>query len=95
MRHRVLGPLFVLLFVLMLALWFLHAVHDGQDAGSALGAFCLGLTVMFGLIVLIRLRWRVVVPIARVRVGRAPPQRPLRMPSARPALLEVPIPLRI
>ena len=37
MRHRWLGPLFVLLFCLMLALLFMHAVHDGHDVGTALG----------------------------------------------------------
>ena len=73
MRRRFVGPLFVLLFCLMLALLFMHAAHDGQDAGAAVGQFCLGLTIMFGLIVLIRLGWRVVVQLAVVRPGRAPP----------------------
>ena len=82
MRHRWLGLLFVLLFCLMLALLFMHAVHDGQDAGIAPGEFCLGLTIMFGLMVLIRLRWRVVVPLMVVRPGRAPPvARFLAMPA--------------
>ena len=73
MRRRFIGPLFVLLFCLMLALLFMHAAHDGHDVGTELGQFCLGLTIMFGLIVLIRLRWRVVVQLAVVRAGRAPP----------------------
>lgn len=73
MQRRFVGPLFVLLFCLMLALLFMHAVHDGHDAGTELGPFCIGLTIMFGLIVLIRLRWRVILQLAVVRPGRAPP----------------------
>ncbi len=73
MRRRFIGPLFVLLFCLMLALLFMHAAHDGHDVGTAVGQFCLGLTIMFGLIVLIRLRWRVIVRLAVVRPARAPP----------------------
>ncbi len=73
MRRRWLGPLFVLLFCLMLALLFMHAVQDGHDVGTELGPFCVGLTIMFSLIVLIRLGWRVVVQIAVGRPGRAPP----------------------
>ena len=73
MRRRWLGPLFVLLFCLMLALLFMHAAQDGHDAGTALGQFCVGLTIMFSLIVLIRLRWRVILQLAVVRAGRAPP----------------------
>lgn len=72
-RHRWLGPLFVLLLCLMLGLLFAHAAHDGHDVGTELGKFCLGLTIMFGLIVLIRLRWRVILQLAVVRAGRAPP----------------------
>lgn len=84
MRRRWLGPLFVLLFCLMLALLFMHAVHDGHDVGTALGPLCIGLTIMFGLIVLIRLRWRVVLQLAVVRAGRAPPTTRIRTlsPSA-------------
>lgn len=95
MQHRWLGPLFVILFCLMLALLFLHAMHDGHDTGTEVGQFCLGLTIMFGLMVLIRLRWRVVVPIVLVRPGRAPPaQRFLALP-VRSAVLTVPPPLRL
>ena len=73
MRRRWLGPLFVLLFCLMLALLFMHAVHDGHDVGTALGPFCVGLTIMFGLIVLVRLSWRVILQLVIARTGRAPP----------------------
>jgi hypothetical protein len=78
MRHRWLGPLFVLLFCLMLALLFMHAAHDGHDVGTELAQFCLGLTIMFGLIVLIRLRSRVILQLAVVRAVRAPPTARIR-----------------
>lgn len=82
MRRRWLGPVFVLLFCLMLAMLFLHAAHDGHDVGTELGQFCLGLTIMFGLIVLIRLRWRVILQLAVVRAGRAPPVVRFLTPSS-------------
>ena len=95
MRHRWLGPLFVILFCLMLALLFMHAMHDGQEAGTELGQFCLGLTIMFGLIVLIRLRWRVVLPLVVVRPGRAPPVARFLALPVRSVILAVPPPLRL
>ena len=95
MRHRWLGPLFVILFCLMLALLFLHAVHDGHDIGTELGQFCLGLTIMFGLMVLFRLRWRVVVPLVVVRLGRAPPVARFLALPVRAVVLTVPPPLRL
>ena len=95
MRHRWLGPVFVILFCLMLGLLLLHAMHDGHDAGTELGEFCLGLTIMFGLMVVIQLRWRVVVSPVLVRPGRAPPAGRLLLPLVRSAVLTVPTPLRL
>ena len=95
MRRRFIGPLFVILFCLMLALMFMHAAHDGQDLGTAMGQFCLGLTIMFGLIVLIRLAWRVVVQLAVVRPGRAPPFARLMTLSSVVVSLGSPPPLRL
>jgi hypothetical protein len=95
MRHRWLGPLFVILFCLMLALLFMHAMHDGQDAGTELGEFCLGLTIMFGLMVLIRLGWRVVVPLVVTRLGRAPPVARFLMEPMPATVLAVSPPLRL
>ena len=95
MRHRWLGPLFVVLFCLMLALLFMHAVHDGQDAGTDVGQFCIGLTIMFGLMVLIRLRWRIVVPLVVARPGRAPPVARFLAPPVRAVIFAVPPPLRL
>ena len=95
MRHRWLGPLFVILFCLMLALLFMHAMHDGHDMGTELGQFCLGVTIMFGLMVAIRLGWRVVVPLVVVRSGRAPPVARFLALPVRAVILAVPAPLRL
>lgn len=95
MKRRWVGPLFVLLLCVMLALLFLHAVHDGHDVGTALGPFCIGLTIMFGLIVLIRLRWRVILERAVVRAGRAPPATPIRTLSPCVAFPGSALPLRV
>lgn len=95
MRHRWLGPLFVVLFCLLLALMFLHGMHDGHQMATELGEFCLGLTVMFGLLVVIRLGWRVMVPLAQSRLGRAPPVARILVLPARRAALAAPVPLRL
>lgn len=73
MQHRWLGPLFVVLFCLMLALLFMHDMHEGHNAATELGEFCVGLTIMFGLMVLIQVRWGVMVRLVLPRTGRAPP----------------------
>lgn len=72
-RHRWLGPLIVILLCVMLALMFMHAMHDADHSAAGVGEFCLGLTVMFSLLIVIRLRWRVLVASASPRLGRAPP----------------------
>jgi hypothetical protein len=95
MRHRWLGPLFVILFCLLLALTFLHGIHDGDHMATDLGEFCLGLTVMFSLMIVIRLSWRVEVPLLQMLSGRAPPLAQIGLPPARRAALAVPVPLRL
>ena len=95
MRHRWLGPLFVILFFLMLSLLFLHAMHDAHETGAGVGEFCLGLTIMFSLLVVIRLRWRVVVSVVLSRIGRAPPAPRFLLPPAGAAVFLVSPPLRL
>jgi hypothetical protein len=93
-RHRWLGPLFVILLCLMLALLFLHAMHDAHHA-TEVGEFCLGLTVMFSLLIVIRLRWRALVPVAHLRSGRAPPSVRFLSVPVRATVLSAPPPLRL
>lgn len=72
MRHRWLGPLFVILFCLLLVMVYLHALHDGSS-GTELGAVCVGITMILGLVLLIRHGFKVLLPLRVVRLGRAPP----------------------
>lgn len=95
MRHRWLGPLLVVLFCVLVALMYLHGIHDGHHMATELGEFCLGLTVMFSLLIVIRLGWRVIVPLVQSRSGRAPPvarNTPLPVRRTGPA---APVPLRL
>ena len=95
-RHRWLGPLFVILFCLMLALLYLHAMHDGgHSAATELGEFCLGLTIMFSLLIVIRVHWRVILSLALPRSGRAPPAPLPVLPRVRPVALGASLPLRL
>lgn len=95
MRHRWLGPLFVIVFCLLLALTFLHGIHDGDHMATDLGEFCLGLTVMFSLLIVIRLAWRIAVPLLQPRSGRAPPPGWVLVRPLRTASLAAPVPLRL
>lgn len=94
MRHRWLGPLFVILLCLLLAMVYLHALHDGHSTGTELGELCLGLTMMLGAVLLIRLRFKAPLPLVLVRPGRAPPVHRSLLHLVRPALTPSP-PLRV
>ena len=93
MRHRWLGPLFVILFCLLLAMVYLHALHDGQS-GTELGALCIGITMVIGAVLLIRLRFKAPLPLVLARPGRAPPVHRSLLHLVRPALTPWP-PLRV
>lgn len=95
MRHRWLGPLFVILFCLLVALTFLHGIYDGDHMATELGEFCLGLTVMFSFLIVIRLGWRVILPVAPSRSGRAPPVARILPLPVRRAALAARVPLRL
>ena len=53
--HPILGPVLLVVLVLLLAMVFLHAAHDGMDAASELGAICFAIAGFLGLAVLDRL----------------------------------------
>jgi hypothetical protein len=94
MRHRWLGPLFVVLLVLLLVMTALHAIHDGDHMASGSGDVCLGIAVMLGAVVLIRLRRQVQLPASLPALGRAPPP-PLLLVLHVAALRPTPVPLRL
>ena len=94
-RHRLLGPFVVLLLVVLLAAVFLHAVVEGAEAASQLGALCVAIAAALGSLLLVRS-----LPRAYVRtvdlVGRGPPRVALVPTIGPPARLAAPvaIPLR-
>jgi hypothetical protein len=94
-RHRWLGPLFVIVFCLLLAILYLHALHDGgHGTGTELGELCLGIVMMLGSVLFIRLRFKAPLALVLVRPGRAPPVRRLLSRLIRPAPIPLP-PLRV
>ena len=95
MKHRWLGPLFILLFCVLMALMFMHAIHDGQNAGTELGEFCLAVIIMLGIVLLIRVRFKAPLAVTPVRVGRAPPLQVRAFGRLCPITLCVSPPLRI
>lgn len=95
MRHRWLGPLFIILFCVLMALMFLHAMHDGHSMGTELGEFCLGITMMLGIVLLIRVRFKAPLALVPVRIGRAPPGRRVAPVRISRTTLSFPPPLRL
>ena len=95
MRHRWLGPLFIILFCVLMALMFLHTMHDGHNA-TEFGEFCVGITMILGAVLLIRVRFKAPLALVPVRIGRAPPaRRVVRVRVSRTTALSFPPPLRI
>ena len=45
--HPILGPVLLVLVVLLLAMVFVHAAHDGMDAAAEVGAICVALASFF------------------------------------------------
>ena len=95
MRHRWLGPLFIIVFCVLMALMFLHAMHDRHNMGTELGELCLGITMMLGIVLLIRVRFKATLALVPVRIGRAPPARRLPMGRTHRTALSFPPPLRV
>jgi hypothetical protein len=94
MKHRWLGPLFVILFCVLIALVCLHGIHDAHHGATEAGELCLGLIVMFAFLIVIRLCWQVTIVLAPALSGRAPPgARTFRLP-VRWVALAAPVPLR-
>lgn len=73
--HPVLGPILLVVLVLMLAMLFLHAAQDGNDAATEVGVFCLFLATSLGLVLLQRLRSHISESLTSVRGDRGPPSR--------------------
>jgi hypothetical protein len=84
--HPVLGPILLIVLVLLLAMVFLHAAHDGNGAATEVGAICIAIVSSLGLLLLQRLRTHLSEPLIAVRGDRGPPS-PGETPPLRPAVV--------
>jgi hypothetical protein len=73
MRHPVLGPVFIVLFALMMVFVCLHGIHESQHMATEIGVVCLGLVSLLSVLLLIRVGRAAPPPVLLVREGRAPP----------------------
>jgi hydrogenase-4 membrane subunit HyfE len=51
-KHPILGPIVLILLVVLLAMVFMHAAHDGHGAAVEAGFFCLAIVSMLGSVVI-------------------------------------------
>lgn len=94
--HPILGPLLLIVLVLLLAMVFLHAAHDGMEAATEVGAICFAIASFFGLTVLDRLQRRPQEARTVTPRDKGPPKVPgaARLVSARIAVAPLSVPLR-
>jgi hypothetical protein len=94
-RHRLLGPIVILLLVVLLASVFLHVVVEGAEAAAQLGDLCVAIAAALGSLLLVRSLPRVYVRTSGV-AERGPPRLALIPTIGPPARLAAPvaIPLR-
>ena len=70
--HPLLGPILLVVLVLLLAMVFLHVAGEGWDA--AVGAICLGIATVLGLVLLERMRDHFLEPVISAPGDRGPPR---------------------
>ncbi len=94
--HPILGPVLLIVLVLLLAMVFLHVVQEGVEAAMELGAMCIAIATVLGLLLTHRTLLRRVPELIGTSDSRGPPCRtrlPLRAPGWSPPLA-APTPLR-
>lgn len=94
--HPILGPVLLLVLVLLLAMVFLHAAHDGMDAATEVGAICFAIAGFLGLTVLDQLGRRPRETRTVTPGERGPPEVPgaAHLVPARIAVAPLSVPLR-
>lgn len=94
-RHRLFGPIVVLLLVLLLASVFVHVAIEGAEAAAELGSLCVTVAAALGSLLLLRSRPSAVVRTAEV-AERGPPRAAVFGAIGLPGRFAVPmaIPLR-
>jgi len=93
--HPILGPILLILLALLLALVFLHAAHEGHDAATEAGAFCLAILTILGPLLVDRMRRTRPSIVVPVRGDRGPPvslsHRGVTQPDGAASLLATPL----
>jgi hypothetical protein len=72
-RHRLLGPIVILLLVLLLASVFLHVAIEGAEAAAELGNLCVAVAAALGSLLVLRSRPSIV-PRTVETAERGPPR---------------------
>ena len=92
--HPVLGPILLVVLVVLLAVLFLHAAHEGIDVAAGVGEICAAVASSLWLLAITRLRlFRPQEPRA-ARRDRGPPAVPVPYFTLTPsalALLNAPL----
>ena len=93
--HPILGPILLIVLALLLALVFLHAAHEGHDAATEVGAFCLAILTILGPLIIERIRRTSPAIVVPVRGDRGPPvslsRRRVTQPYGAASLLATPL----
>lgn len=71
--HPILGPIALIVLVLMLAMVFLHGMHDSHEAVVDFGEICVALAVAISFLILDRFRRASAPTVVIRRADRAPP----------------------
>jgi hypothetical protein len=80
--HPVLGPILLVLLVLLLAFVFLHIVQEGVENATELGAMCVAIATVLGLLVSARTSVRRQPELMKTSDDRGPPRgRRLCLPT--------------
>ena len=85
--HPIIGPILLIALVLVLAMVFLHAAHEGHGSATEVGVLCLAIVTLLGPLLLDGRRLRAPAPNIAARGDRGPPMRPLELSVRRPASL--------
>lgn len=72
-RHRVLGPVLIVLLLVVLALMIVHEGHE--STGADLGVLCIGIALLLIAALLPPPKRLVSAPVPETERGRAPPAR--------------------
>ncbi len=96
LAHPVLGPIVLIVLILVLAMVYLHAPHDGHESATEVGLLGIAIVMFLGPALIGLLRRRAPAPAVMLRGDRGPPRLLQRIWVLRPAIVagSHPLPLR-